>query len=124
VHAWCPAPAEPHRLGWYEPAAALGQALRAAVGAHLPLDDLRFLGRIDRTRGPALWAYERPGLARMVLVDLGGVPHHAVDDRRRREGHRFEPIPLTVATELLGLAEGPAVPTSGGLGVVLPFRRR
>ena len=119
VQAWAPSPGETHRLGWYEPASAFGRRLRERGTGHLDLDDVRFLGRVDATDGPALWVYHRPGSGAVVLLDVDGVPHRPVDEPRRRLGLRFEPVDLATAADDLDVDVAPR-----GSGVVLPFRRR
>lgn len=101
VQLWSPRAGEPHLRAWYEPAARSGRAV----------DDLRFLGRVERGLEPALWLYRHDGSGDELLVDVAGVAHQAADDSRRRAGFRFEAVGAPAAAATEG-------------GIVLPFRRR
>jgi hypothetical protein len=100
VQLWAPGHDEGHLAAWYEP----------AVRGGCEVDHLRFEGRVERGREPALWLYvdERDGSEH--LLDITGDAFVLHTDERRRLGYRVERI------------EAPAV--DGPLAVVLPFRRR
>jgi hypothetical protein len=119
VQAWAPSHGEAHRLGWYEPASAFARRLRERGRGRLDLDEVRFLGRVDATDGPALWVYHCPATGAVVLLDVDGLPHRPVDEPRRRLGLRFEAVDLDTVADLLDVDGAPR-----GSGVVLPFRRR
>lgn len=135
VQLWCPGPAETHLRGWYDPAAALCGAVRATSIWRLHLEDCEFVGRVHPRGEPTLWLYRHARAGGEILVDIAGqawLPH---DDRRRKLGYRFEPIPARSAAFRLGLhllddddASDPGVqsePWDGAdIATVLPFRRR
>ena len=119
VQLWQPADGETHLAAWYLPLAALCRDLWPGAGDEL-VQRSWFLGRVEHRDGPVLWLYVHQPSGVEVLVDVDGVAHAPVADRRRRAGFRFDP--LTPRRAVLAL---PALDPADGDGArVLPLRRR
>jgi hypothetical protein len=120
VQLWRSGP-EPHRHGWYEPAALLCHRVRGSAGsADIDLDSLVFVGRIDVRPGGALFLYRHRRTGGELLVDANGTPHRAVRDARRRAGVRFEVQSAVDAVALLGRPTHPAGSTASTRGAARP----
>lgn len=143
MQLWSPDPSLPVLLEWWRPLQAVARLARLQqISWPIHLDEFALVGRVDRSRRPAVWVY-RHGLSRgFIHADVAGGTYEWVEYRSGPSPGRFKQIAAQTAVWRCGLPNlvepvwydeppranyGPDLPIDGPMppvGLAAPPRRK